>query len=255
VPALEQVRSVAGTLDISGAREDVSQQVIVAPRNAAGEAITDVEWEPAAVQVGLDVERRVGYKPEVEVVPDLRGEPAAGYRRGSVSVLPATVTLAGPTSVLNNLPSFVKTLPITITGATDDLNMRVPLTVPNSVVVVETNFVSVTVDILPILSSLSLTDRVEIQGLRSGYRADLLPAMVEVGLEGPETQLNALTAEDLRVYVNLSGLAPGTYRIDPMVLAPPNIRVVNVIPETVEVRIGLLPTPTRMPIPLATPRP
>jgi len=253
LPALQEVISVSGTIDIGGAREDITQRVLVAPRNALGEVITGVEWEPEAIQVSLDIQRRVGYKPEVEVVPDLRGEPAAGYRRGSVSVLPSTVTLAGPTSVLNELPSFVKTLPITITGAANDLTMRVPLTVPNSVVVVETNFVTVSVDILPILSSRSLTGSVEVQGLRDGYQVTLSPQMVEVVLEGPETQLNELTAEDLRIYVNLSGLALGTYRIDPVVLAPPNIRVVNLSPESIEVRIHLMPTPTPAPLPLATP--
>jgi YbbR domain-containing protein len=244
VPYLEEVRGITGTIDIAGAREDVSQRVIVAPRNASGEVMTTVEWEPQGVQVSLTVRRRVGYKPDVEVVPDLRGEPADGYRRGSVSVLPSTVTLAGPTAVLNELPSFVKTLPITITDAADDLTMRVPLTVPNSVVVVETNFVTVSVDILPILSSRSLTGSVEVQGLRSGYQATVSPKMVEVILEGPETQLDDLTADYLRIYVNLSGLGPGVYRIDPVVLAPPNISVVNVIPESVEVRIEPLPTPT-----------
>jgi YbbR domain-containing protein len=253
VPALQEVISVTGTLDIDGAREGVSQRVSVAPRNAAGEAITNLESEPGVVQVSLDIQRRVGYKPEVEVVPDLRGEPAPGFRRGSVSVLPSTVTLAGPTSVLNSLPSFVKTLPVTITSAAADLTMRVPLTVPNSVVVVETNFVTVTVDILPILSSRSLTGSVEVQGLRRGYQATLSPLMVDVVLEGPETQLSELTAEDLRIYVNLSVLGIGMYRIDPVVLGPPNVRVVNVIPETIEVNIQLMPTATPAPVPLVTP--
>ncbi len=172
-----------------------------------------------------------------------------------MSVLPSTVTLAGPTSVLNSLPSFVKTLPVTITNAADDLTMRVPLTVPNSVVVVETNFVTVNVEILPILSSRSLTGSVEFQGLRSGYQATVSPQMVEVVLEGPETQLDELNPDDLRIYVNLSGFGAGTYRVDPMVLAPPNVRVVNIIPESVEVRIELIPPPTPVSIPLATPQP
>ncbi|MDX9829426.1 MAG: CdaR family protein [Anaerolineae bacterium] len=255
VPALEQVNTITGTIDVTGARDDVSQRVSIAPRNVAGEVVAGLEWEPDVVQVSLDIQRRVGYKPEVEVVPDLRGEPAAGHRRGSVSVLPSTVTLAGPTSVLNSLPSFVKTLPVTITNAANDLTMRVPLTVPNSVVVVETNFVTVNVEILPILSSRSFTGSVEFQGLRSGYQATVSPQMVEVVLEGPETQLDELNPEDLRVYVNLSGYGLGTYRVDPLVLAPPNVRVVNIIPESVEVRIELIPPPTPVSIPLATATP
>ena len=79
--------------------------------------------------------------------------------------------------------------------------------------------------------------------------------MVEVVLEGPETQLDELNPEDLRVYVNLSGYGLGTYRVDPLVLAPPNVRVVNIIPESVEVRIELIPPPTPVSIPLATATP
>lgn len=252
---LQQVSAVSATLDIDGAREDVEQRVSVAPRDASGQVVSNVEWEPATVQVSLDVQRRVGYKPEVEVVPDVRGEPADGYRRGSVSVLPSTVTLAGPSSVLNSLPSFVKTIPITITNADDNLSLRVPLTVPSSVVVVETNFVTVSVDILPILASRSLTGTIQPQGLRSGYTVSVSPQMVEVILEGPETLLDDLTADSLRIYVNLSDLRAGMYRIDPLVLAPSNVRVVSVIPETVEVRIQLAPTATSEPIPLITPVP
>jgi YbbR domain-containing protein len=244
VPLLQRMISVTGSIDITGAREDVSQRVNVAPRDESGEILSSLGWDPDLVRVSLEIRRRVGYKPEVEVVPDLRGDPAAGYRRGSVSVLPQTVTLAGPTSVLDGLPSFVKTLPITISNVTDDLTMRVPLTVPNSVVVVETNFVTVSVEILPILSSRSLAGIVELQGLRSGYRATVSPSTVEVILEGPETLLDDLTPDDVRVYVNLAALGLGMYRIDPLVLAPPNIRVVNIIPESIEVRIELLPTPT-----------
>jgi YbbR domain-containing protein len=244
VPSLQQVVSVTGSIDIAGTREDISQRVSVAPRDGSGETISTLEWDPDFVRVSLEIRRRVGYKPEVEVVPDLRGDPAAGYRRGSVSVLPQTVTLAGPTSVLDSLPSFVKTLPITISNVTDDLSMRVPLTVPNSVVVVETNFVTVTVEILPILSSRSLAGNVEIQGLRSGYLATLSPSTVEVILEGPETVVDELTADDLRIYVNLASYPLGMHRVDPLVLAPPNVRVVNIIPETIEVRIELMPTPT-----------
>ncbi len=115
--------------------------------------------------------------------------------------------------------------------------------------------ICVSVEILPILSSRSLSGTVELQGLRNGYQATVSPEMVEVILEGPETQLDELSADSLRIYVNLSGLGPGMYRIDPIVLAPANVRVVNVIPESVEVRIELLATPTPVTVPLVTPRP
>jgi YbbR domain-containing protein len=219
------------------------------PRDAAGRLVAGVQWSPERVKVRVGVRRRVGYKPEVEVVPDVRGDPAPGYRRGSVSVEPSTVTLAGPPTVLNDLPGFVRTLPISITGATQILSGRTSLTVPTNVVVVGVDFVTVTVEILPILSSRTTTSTVEVQNLSQGYIATLSPTEVDVILEGPDTLLAELAPDDVQVFVNLFGLGLGVHRVEPVVLAPEGIRVVSVIPETIEVGIGLLPTPTSTPTP------
>jgi YbbR domain-containing protein len=241
-PYLEDVAAVTGSLNIGDAREDVSQLVNIAPRDEEGRIIPTVEWEPSQVEVTVSVRRRVGFKPDVQVVPDLRGDPASGYRRGSVSVEPSTVTLQGPTAVLADLPGFVTTFPISITGATEDLVVRRPVTVPNSVVVVEGNYVLVSVEILPVLSSRTLTRTVEVEGLRQGWEATLSPAMVQVIVEGPEAELEELEPEALQVFVNLSGYSLGVHRVVPSHFAPEGVRVVNIIPETIEVVIELPPT-------------
>lgn len=243
-PFLETVASVTGVVDIDGSREDVVERVSVSPRDAGGRLVTGVQWSPEQVEVRVDVRRRVGYKPDVEVVPDVQGDPALGYRRGTVLVEPSTVTLAGPSSVLDTLPGFVETLPISITGATSIIVERTPLTVPTNVVVVGVNFVTVTVEVLPILSSRTMTGIVAIQGLSSGWMATLSPDDVDVILEGPDALLAELAPDDLQVFVNLFGLGFGTHRVEPVVLAPEGIRVVSVIPETIEVGIQLAPTVT-----------
>jgi YbbR domain-containing protein len=243
VPDLIRVVSATGTINIAGAREDIVQQVGIVPMDADGRVVSEVEWHPERVQVSIDVRRRVGYKPDVQVVPDLRGEPAPGYRRGSVVVEPSTVTLQGPNAVLDEMPSFVKTQPISITDFTENLTVRRPLTVPANVIVVEVNLVTVTVEILPVLSGRTVTRSVEVQGLRQDWQAILSPAVVEVLIEGPEAQLEALTPADLRILVDLSGYGLGVYRVEPIQIAPQEITVVSIIPETIEVAIELPPTP------------
>jgi YbbR domain-containing protein len=249
VPYLANVVSVVGFVNVDGAREDIVTKVSVQPQGADGKLVSGVQWTPEQVEVRIGVRRRVGYKPDVEVVPDVRGDPATGYRRGSVSVEPSTVTLAGPPTVLNDLPGFVRTLPVSITAATEVLTVHVPLTVPTNVVVVGVNFVTVTVDILPILSSRTMTDVVEIQGLSQGVVATLSPSDVDVILEGPDTLLAELSPSEIQVFVNLFNLDLGVHRVPPVVLAPAGIKVVSVIPETIEVVIALPPTP----VPSGTP--
>ncbi len=242
--ALDQVATVSGTLAVDGAREMVEASVTVSPLDAAGNPIAGVDWAPPQVQVQVPVRKKVGFKPDVTVIPDLRGDPAPGYRRGGVTVEPATVTLGGVPSVLDELPGFVRTQPITVSGATEDLTVRTTLTVPNSVVVVDAQFVTVTLQVLPIESSRIVTAAIEVQGLRPGLTATLSPNFVQVILVGPDAVLAALEPDDVRVVLNLFDYTIGTHRIAPVVLPPEGITAVSVLPETMEVVITQAPSPT-----------
>jgi YbbR domain-containing protein len=232
---LTQVMSVTGSISFEEAKEDISEQVVVTPRDANGRLVSGVEWAPAQVTVDIRVRRRVGFKPEVEVVPDLHVTPAEGYRLGNIEVEPSVVTLRGPASVLDQMPGFVETLPISVSGATQNLVEHQVLTVPSGVAVVGVNFVTVTVEVLPIQSSRTMTAVVELVGVPEGWLALASPDMVDVILEGPDASLSQLTSNDIQILVNVYDLSLGVHRIEPIVLAPEEVTVVSVIPETIEV--------------------
>lgn len=243
-PYLASVISVTGVIDISGARQDVTDRVNLTPVDANGKAVTGLQLTPKQAEVRVGVRRRFGYKPDVEVVPDLRGKPAAGYRQGIVLIDPSTVTLQGPPSILDKMPGFVETLPISITGATESLSQRTALTLPTGITVIGGNLVTVLVEILPIQSSRTLTGTVELQGLQPGLVATASPSIVEIILEGPDPKLAELKPQNLQIVVNLYGYTPGIYRIKPEVLTPEKIEALSIIPETIEVEIKAAPTPT-----------
>jgi YbbR domain-containing protein len=244
VPLLTEVVSVTGTIDLQGARDNIVEQVAVAPVDKDGNTVQGLQWTPDRVEARIGVRRKVGYKPDVEVVPDLRGQPAPGYRLGSVTVDPSTVTLAGLPSVLDTLPGFVETMPISVTNATENITVRSLLTVPNNVVVVDVNYVTVMVEVLPIQSSKAMTGTIEIQGIGPDLIATASPNKVDVILEGPDPVLAKLKPGDLQVVVNIFGLSPGVHRVAPDVVPPEGVTVVSVIPETIEVMIEMVPSPT-----------
>ncbi len=206
---LDQVSTVSGTLSVAAAREPVVAQVVVVPRDADGDLVTDLEWTPEQVEVQAGVRKRLGYKPDVTVIPDLRGDPASGYRQGSVVVEPSTVVLAGLPSVLDRLPAFVMTQPVSVTGATENMTIRTTLTVPNGIMIANVQFVTVTLEILPIESSRIVTAAIEIQGLRSNLVAAFSPNVVQVILVGPEHHPGRAKAERCAAYRGSVRLHPG----------------------------------------------
>jgi len=247
VSVLEHVSAVSGTLSVEGAREPVVAQVLVVPRDADGNPVTGLEWTPEQVEVQAGVRKKLGYKPDVTVIPDLRGDPAVGYRQGSVVVEPSTVVLAGLPSVLDALPAFVMTEPVSVTGATENMTVRTTLTVPAGIMVANVQFVTVTLEILPIESSRIVTSVIEVQGLRSDLTASFSPNVVQVILVGPDPILAGLKPNDVRLIVDLFGYTVGVHRVKPVVLVPAGVTVVSVIPETVEVVITPEPAPTPTP--------
>jgi YbbR domain-containing protein len=252
---LAQVEVISATLGLQGARENIDSEVAVEPRDAAGRIISGLEWTPARVGVQVAVRKKIGFKPDVTVIPELRGDPAPGYRRGGVTVEPSTVTLAGVPSVLDEMPAFVRTQPITITGATANLSVRAPLTVPQNVAVVDVQYVTVTLEVMQIESSRIVTAPIEVQGLSAGLAARTSPSYVQVILVGPDPVLSELKPGDVRVVVNLFDYTLGVHRISPIVLAPERVSTVSVIPETVEVVIEPAPAVRPTAVPSAAPTP
>jgi len=103
----------------------------------------------------------------------------------------------------------------------------------------------VQVGVAPIEGSLTVNLPVETLGLPPNLAALISPATVDVILTGPLPVLDTLTAGSFRVVVNLTGLEQGIYQIKPVIdLAPDQINVVSILPETVEVTIAPAPTST-----------
>lgn len=254
-PYLTQVISVTAVVNGEGAKKSIDEPVSVQLLDAEGKPVPGLEVEPTQVTVQMPVNSLAEFKPDVTVVPDIRGEPAPGYRRGEVLVRPSAVTLEGPSWVLDTLPDFVETMPITITGATETLSRQTPLTVPAEINVVEVSYVTVTVQVLPILGTRVMTGTVELLRVPPGARAIPIPDTVTVTLEGPDAKLTALTTGDLLIVLDLRGYALGVHQIKPEILTPEGVRVLSVDPETIEVVITPLPTPAPVLTPRPTPKP
>jgi YbbR domain-containing protein len=182
------------------------------------------------------------------------GQVASGYRLTNIFVSPVgVVVFSSNPQLVNNLPGYVETQSIDLTGKEDDFETLVDLNLPTGISVVGDPKVLVQVSIAAIESSLAISLPVEVIGLDPGLEASAIPAIVDVILSGPVPILNTLGPTDVRVVVDLTGYDVGTYQFIPDVnILPVRVQKVSMLPSTVEITITIAPTPTQSGTPNGT---
>ena len=182
--------------------------------------------------------------------PRFEGSPAYGYRFKSVEAFPALVQLtSSDPEAISELPGFVVTEPIDISGATETVERRVFLDLPFGFTIIGNQTILVKVTIEVIESSITFNLPIEVQGLAEGLAAELTPESLIVTLTGPLSIIQEMQPEDVRVFVNLVNLEEGSHVITPEVVVPQVEVQAETVPETVEVEIGIAPPMTATPNP------
>lgn len=245
---VEAVAGVQVVLDVTRANENISRSLVITPHDESGSVLSGLTLNPDQTLVTTPITQLGGYR-NVVVKVITSGLVDQGYRLTTISVFPPTVTVfSSNPSLVDNLPGFVQTAPVDLSGAKDDIDTRLNLDLPDGVSVVDEPTVNVIVGIAAIEGSLTLYDRlIEVVNLDPKLSASISPQRVTVILSGPLPLLDRLQPSDTRITLDLGGLSPGTYQIDPKaVTALSDMKVESILPNKIEVKIAV-PTPTPQP--------
>jgi YbbR domain-containing protein len=199
-------------------------------------SIVDLKLDTQDVQVTIPIEQSAGFAEKVITV-DLEGDPAYGHRLLNINVEPTSVLVEGAPEVVDAI-TRLQTEPIDITGLTESFVQQVTLELPEGISLDQNEEIFVTIEIEPILSTVTRLREVEVLGLGNDQEATLTPDQVGVVLFGPLPVLDSLVAEDVRVTVDLFDLVNGRYSIEPEVDVPDRgIEVRSVQPSGISVFI------------------
>ena len=251
---VSKVSEVRVTLDITNANQSIVRDETPLVLDAQGQVITGLTVSPDSVNISQPITLLGGYR-YVIVRAISQGQVTNGYRVTNIFVSPVgVVVFSSDPTLVDNLPGYVETQPIDLTGKTDDFETLVDLNLPSGVTVVGDPKVLVQVSIAAIDSSLAISLPVEVIGLAPGLLATSDPPIVNVILAGPVPILNTLGQADVRVVVDLNGYNVGTYQISPTVtILPDQLQLVSMLPATVEITITVAPTPSNTPSVSPTP--
>ena len=236
---VDAVATVAAEIDIENVSEDISRLVTVKAYDVEDNEISSVSISPSTIQVDIPVSQRGGYK-SVVVKIVTSGQIARGYKLTDIFALPATVMIfSSDPDLVDGISGYVETTPINLDGANEDLEIQAELNLPEGVIVVGSQNITVQIGISPIESSVSFTNiPVQIQGLAPGLRATISPDVVDVYISGPLFLLEGLDPAQLVIIIDLTEYGVGTYQLAPEVqLENSEISVDAISPNTLEVTI------------------
>jgi len=252
---VERVVQVRALINLAGVRESIDQSLSVQALDENNQIVAGLGLNPAQVLAKLPVSQQGGYR-DLAVKVLVNGQVAGGYRLANITVFPPVVTVysADPTLV-NSLPGVLETQPLDLENANDEITTRLAINLPEGVSLVGDQTVLVRVNISPIQSSLTLSNKIiEIEGLPNAWFVQVAPDNVDVILSGPLPLLDTLSPQDVRVVIDVTDLDEGTHQLIPNVeILVSDIVVESILPGTLEVIISSSPFQTPVPTPTSTP--
>jgi YbbR domain-containing protein len=247
------VKELRVTMDITNANQTLVRDETLLIIDGEGRVLNGLTVTPGTITITQPITLLGGYR-YVIVRAVSMGQVASGYRLTNIFVSPVgVVVFSSNPQLVNNLPGYVETQSIDLTGKEDDFETLLDLNLPAGISIVGDPKVLVQVSIAAIESSLAISLPVEVIGLAPGLAASSTPAIVDVILSGPVPLLNTLGPTDVRVVVDLSGYDVGTYQFIPEVnILPERVQKVSMLPSTVEITITIASTPTQTSTPNGT---
>jgi YbbR domain-containing protein len=250
----EAVQAHVG-VNLDGIREGITNEPVpIQITNSKNEIMKGLTVNPETVMANVPVSQQSGYR-DLAVKVVVNGQQAPGYRLENISVFPLVVTVVSKDPALvNSLPGVVDTQPLDLQDAKEDISTRLALDLPDGVTLIGPQTVQVQVSITPIQNSITLSNLpINVTNIAPGLTAQTFPLTVDVIISGPVPVIETLTAQDVTVTVDATGLGVGSYQLEPKVDPPSNVSFESILPGTVEVVLSIPGTPTPTPFPTQKP--
>ena len=243
---VSKVDSVRADVVIGSTGIDVDEDVRLVPVDKLGNALRPLDITPPTARVKIavfsDQQSRA-----LPVNPIIIGDPAAGFEVAAVSVEPQVVLVAGDADRLIELTK-VDTIPISLTGVSGSETVTVELALPDEVVAVDDDSVTVTISLRPVTATRTFDSGLRLVGASSELDYALSTDRVLVTIGGSTADLDRLSGSTLVMDLDVSGLGPGEHDVAATASLPVGTTLVAVSPAIVRVTIAS-PTRSVLPVP------
>jgi len=218
-------QEIQAVLDLDKAQEGTLSYVMTENHILSPVKVEITRIHPSQITVRIEelIEKSFSIKPRYQ------GTPKKGYLLGDIKIVPDTLTMRGPRSVLEKM-DHISAHEIELEGLNESTTMRVDLDLPGgNVQIINQNVdfytAEVTINSLPIKKRF---DNVPVYLRNMDYVSVINPNTFNVFVEGPEYLIQELDRDKLYGEIDLSTYEPGNYpKVTPKVVTPEGITVLQ----------------------------
>ena len=218
-------QEIQAVIDLDKAQEGTLSYVLTENNILSPVKVEITRINPSQITVRLEelIEKSFSIKPRYQ------GTPKKGYLMRDIRIIPDTLTMRGPRSVLEKL-EHVSAHEIELEGLKESVTMRVDLDLPRgNVQIIDQNVdfysAEITIDSLPIKKRFS---KIPVFLRNMDYVSVINPSTFNVFVEGPEDLIEELNLNKLYGEIDLSTFEPGEYpKVTPKVVKPDGINVLQ----------------------------
>ena len=248
---VEKVSTVRTSYNLDNPREDIEKSLLLEAVDQFGDPVRGINLSPETIQLNIPISQQGGYR-DIAVKVTITGQVANLHRLTNISVFPPVITVySDDTQLINDLPGIVETESLDISDISENISARLSLNLPENVSIIGDQSVLAEVSVEAILGSLAISNKpLELINLDPALVAELSSLTVDIIISGPLPTLGILGANDLRVVIDVEGLAAGDHQLIPFVeILNDTIKVESILPESIEITLSEAPlvTPTAQP--------
>ena len=221
---------------------DVDQEVRLVPVDVLGDAVGQVNVEPATARVTIPVFSDRDSK-TLTISPLVTGDPAPGFELVAATATPRVVTVEGDIDELEPLVS-IDTAPVSIGGLSSNQTIETTLALPTGVVALDVETVRVAITLRPVTATRTYQVGLDLIGARADRTYTTSTDRVLITVGGSVAELDRLQGATLVANLDVADLGVGTTSVTVAADLPAGVAFVGASPDQVAVTVSLTSSPS-----------
>ena len=243
---VDAVDAAVAEIDLSNATTSISELAPLIPVGSELLDATALEMIPEEVRVEVAIAQQLVYK-TVPVVPNVTGQVALGYQIVGLMADPASLTLVGQPSALEEVES-VQIEQVDVTGASGDMAVKAEVVLESGIGLTRPQSIIVRVLVSPLEGSTTFAVGPRVVEGPPGAVITLDPAQILVTVAGPLPTLGTIGSSDIDVTVNAAELTGDGLVVEPRIRLPATLNLVGFEPQVITLRAASDQVTKTMPV-------